>query len=125
MKNLLFLAVILLAAATAFAGLTTSANPTGTSSATGSVSMSPLSKDVVWSMDPVSGGGGNAWCSEYIPNYSITCYAADDFQLSSSYDINAIDWYGGYWNGSGAFTNAYVLFFDDAGGSPGISPVYT
>jgi hypothetical protein len=125
MKNLLFLAVVLLAAATAFAGISTSANPNGTVSAPGSTTVTPLTKDVIWQMDPVSGGGGNAWCSEYIPNYSITCYAADDFNVSSSYDIYAIDWYGGYWNGSGAFTNAYVLFYNDSGGSPGASPVYT
>jgi hypothetical protein len=125
MKNLLFLAVILLAAATAFAGLTTSANPTGTSSATGSVSVSPLSKDALWVQDPVGGGGGNAWCSEYIPNYAITCYAADDFELAFYAVIDGIDWYGGYWNGSGAFSSAYVLFFNDAGGVPETDPVYT
>lgn len=86
----------------------------------------PLSdKGVVWQQDPGDPNNYIVVCSEVIPNYDITCIACDDFQLTADYVINAISWYGGYWNGTiNPFSDCHVLVYNDSESLPQQDPVY-
>jgi hypothetical protein len=86
----------------------------------------PISdKGSVWQQDPGDPNNYIVVCSEVMPNYDITCIACDDFQPSTDTVINAISWYGGYWNGTVTpFSDCHILFYNNSESLPQQNPVY-
>jgi hypothetical protein len=79
----------------------------------------------IWNQDPGDPSQYVIVTSEYIPDYSILVIACDDFQPTTSAEINRIRWYGGYWGGVPTpFTSAHVLFYNNSGSTPAQNPAY-
>jgi hypothetical protein len=53
---------------------------------------------------------------------------ADDFSVSADVVLSEIEWWGGYYNGSGSFTSVNLEIYDDdegPGGDPGTGAIWT
>jgi hypothetical protein len=73
------------------------------------------SRAIVWDNGGVD-GASYAVASQEAPNYPFLAMTADDFELTASYDINSVTFWGQYWNGVGTEPATFeVHFFADDG----------
>ncbi len=64
--------------------------------------------------------GGNAWASQYDYVYPFYSESSDDFMCTDPRPIEAIEWWGTYWNpGADPFAEYFVIrFYDNVVGPP-------
>jgi hypothetical protein len=73
-------------------------------------------RGIVWDNDLTY---ENLLACQLDPTYGELGSCADDFQLTTTADVNGVHWIGGYWNGNPGATSWQITIYADAGTGPG------
>ncbi len=68
---------------------------------------------------------GNLSTAQDFLDFAADANVADDFIVPTgeTWDINAVKWVGGYYNGTGPLVSVNIAFYNDATGSPNPTPI--